>query len=84
MVLMSAGKNARHTASIITRGNTCGGVKKSGLSQGIGNHRNTTLGLSYKRGVNTQFGLMCGLPTTAYPTQLRRGSYYSTHSGMLG
>jgi len=84
MVYMSGSKMARNQAAIITRTNTCGGVKKSGLSKGIANHYNSTSGLLYTRGVNTQFGLMCGFPTTLYPTQLRRGSYYASHSGMLG
>jgi hypothetical protein len=36
MVLMSAGKAARHQASIVNKQNICGGPKKSGLSRGVG------------------------------------------------
>jgi hypothetical protein len=81
---MSGSKASRNQASIIVRGNTCGGVKKSGLSKGIMNHYNNTTGLFYTRGVNTQFGLQCGFPTTLFPTQLRRGSAYASHNAILG
>jgi hypothetical protein len=81
MVLMSASKSARNQSSIINRGNTCGGVKKSGLSKGIANHYNSSSGLFYSRGVNTTFGQVCGFPTTLRPVQYGRSSYYATHRG---
>jgi hypothetical protein len=41
MVLMSG--KARHTTKIITRTNTCGGVKKAGLPTTIGNRPGSVL-----------------------------------------
>lgn len=82
-VLMSAGRNARNQASIVNRPNA-GGSKKGGLSQGISNFRSTTSGLSYNRGTNTQFGLTWTTGISFNPTQLRRGSYYASHSSVLG
>lgn len=82
MVYMSGSKASRNQSSIVNRGNTCGGVKKSGLSKGIGNYYNSTSGLLYARGVNTTFGLVCGFPTTLHPVQYKRGSYYATHRGV--
>jgi len=79
---MSGSKASRNQASIINRGNTCGGNKKGGLSKGISNFSNTTSGLSYRRGTNTQFGLKCGFPTTLFPTQIRRGSPSASHAGI--
>jgi len=83
MVYNSGSKMSRSQASIVNRPN-CGGVKKGGLSQGIFNFRSTTSGLSYTRGANTQFGLNCDTGIPFNPTQLRRGSYHASHSGILG
>ena len=80
---MSGSRASRNQSSIINRTNTCGGVKKSGLSKGIANHYNTNSGLLYKRGVNTQLGLKCGFPFSSFPTQIRRGSYQASgHHGV--
>ena len=43
MVLSSAGKAARHQASIMNRP-TCGGVKKAGLAPSVGWHLASNLG----------------------------------------
>lgn len=82
MVYMSGSKASRNAASIINRGNTCGGVKKAGISKGIANHYNSNAGLFYTRGVNTTFGAVCGFPTTLRPVQYNRSGYYATHRGV--
>ena len=56
MVLMNAGKNARHAASI-TNLQTCGGPKKGGLASSIGVlSANLT---AYSNATQTQFALKC-------------------------
>lgn len=63
MVLMNASKAARNQASIVNRTNTCGGgTKKSGLASTVGSL------MSFNRGVNTQYGLICK-PSTTIQTQ---------------
>lgn len=79
MVLMSAGKMARHQASIINLPN-CGGVKKQGLAPSIGVFVPSNPNLL--RAVNTQFGMKCDIIGTRYPTQKR--GYHATHGGNMG
>ncbi len=78
MVLMSAGKSARHQASIVNRP-TCGGNKKAGLAPRIGwfmQSNPTNMGA-----VNTQYGLMC-IPNRTVQTQ--KTGYSATHGGNMG
>ena len=83
MVYMSGSKSARNQASIVSRGNTCGGVKKAGLSYtGVGQTKGAGNGNVYSRGINTVFGVICGQNARFNPTQLRRGSYAATHHGV--
>ena len=84
MVYMSGSKSSRNIASIVNRGNTCGGVKKTGLSYtGVGPTKGAGNGTIYNRAVNTVFGLICGQYATKNPTQIRRGSYYASHNSMM-
>ena len=57
MVYYSGAKSARNAASICNRTNTCGGIKKGGLSPSVGWFLSSNPQL---RGTtNTQFGLVC-------------------------
>ena len=70
MVYMSGSKAARNQTAIINRGNTCGGVKKSGLGySGIGPTKGSKSGTMYFRTVNTVYGLKCGQNATNNPVQ---------------
>jgi hypothetical protein len=81
MVYMSGSKSSRNIASIVNRGNTCGGVKKAGLSYtGVGQTKGAGNGNVYSRGINTVFGVVCGQYATKNPTQIRRGSYAASHN----
>jgi len=78
MVLMSAGKSARHQASIVNRP-TCGGNKKAGLAPRIGwfMQSNPTM----TGAVNTMYGMRC-IPNTTVQTQ--KYGYSATHGGNMG
>jgi hypothetical protein len=81
---MSGSKSSRHIASIITRGNTCGGIKKTGLSYtGVGPTKGAGNGNVYNNAVNTIHGIKCLVDTTRNPTQIRRGSYLASHNPMM-
>ena len=83
MVYMSGSKSARYSASIVSRTNTCGGVKKTGLSYtGVGQTKGAGNGNVYRGAVNTVFGQVCGQNFSKNPTQLRRGTYAATHHGV--
>ena len=78
MVLMSAGKAARHTASIVNRP-TCGGNKKAGLAPKTGWFMQSNP--SMMGAVNTQYGLRC-IPNRT--TQTQKYGYSATHGGNMG
>jgi len=54
---MNAGNMARHAASICARGNTCGGVKKTGLAPSVGWFLSSNPNMI--RATNTKYGLKC-------------------------
>ena len=84
MVYMGGSKSARHQASIINRGNTCGGIKKAGLSYtGVGQTKGGGNGVLYTRGINTMYGVICGQNATKNPTQIKRGSYQAGHNPFM-
>jgi hypothetical protein len=67
---MSGSKSARNQSAIINRGNTCGGMKKTGLGYtGVGATKGSKSGTIWNRTVNTVFGLRCGEYSTGNPTQ---------------
>jgi hypothetical protein len=67
---MNGSKAARNQTVIINRGNTCGGVKKSGLGYtGVGATKGSKSGTMYFRTVNTVYGLVCGQNATNNPVQ---------------
>ena len=69
MVNMSASKSARNQASIINRGNTCGGSKKSGLGYtGIGATKGNKLSI-YSRTVNSVLNAKCNPMSIVIQTQ---------------
>jgi hypothetical protein len=67
-------------------GGSIGGVKKAGTWAGNVFMRVYNVGNSYTYRIpqKTPSLLQFKLLTTRNPTQLRRNSYYATHSGMLG
>jgi len=70
MVYMSGSKSARNQGSIINRGNTCGGNKKSGLSYtGVGPTKGSKAGTLYVRSKNTVYNDKCGSPFTRNTVQ---------------
>jgi len=88
-ICVLSGCRATYTDVIVNRGcysgGSCGGDKKAGI---------VTYGPSWQRGNMGNFLVRAPqriptLPfslfnTTRNPTQVRRGSYYATHSGTLG
>ena len=78
MVLMSAGKAARHAASLINRTNTCGGPKKAGIvsRQGFFMQSNVSL----RRGPQS-LPLVCVSNNTI---QTQRYGYRATIGGNMG
>ena len=80
MVYMSGSRNARNSASICNRTNTCGGTaKKGGLAPTVGYYLSSNPNLI--GATNTQFGLVC-IPNHTIQTQLY--GYRATHSGRMG
>ena len=77
MVLMSAGRSARHQASIVARTNVCGGPKKAGIVPRIGwfMQSNPTL-----RRAPQRVPLIC-IPNTTVQTQ--KYGYSATHGGNM-
>jgi hypothetical protein len=77
MVLMSAGRSARHQASIVARTNVCGGPKKAGTAPRTGwfMQCNPTL-----RRAPQRVPLIC-VPNTTVQTQ--RYGYSATHGGNM-
>jgi len=76
---MSGSKASRNAASIINRTNTCGGVKKGGLSPSVGWYLSSNPNLI--GATNTQFGLRC-IPNTTVQTQ--KYGYHAVHGGNMG
>jgi hypothetical protein len=78
MVLMSAGKSARHQASIVTRTNVCGGPKKAGTAPRTGwfMQSNPTLKRAPQR-----VPMFCMISTTI---QTQKYGYSATHGGNMG
>lgn len=76
---MNASKSARHQQSIINRPTCGGGSGKAGLAPRIGwqSQSNPLM----RRGINTQFGLIC-TPSTTIQTQ--NYGYRATHTGRMG
>ena len=75
---MNSAKAARHSASLITRTNVCGGPKKAGTVSRLGffMQSNTTL----KRGPQT-------VPSVCVPNhtvQTQKYGYHATHGGNMG
>jgi hypothetical protein len=54
---MNSSRQARNAASICNRTNTCGGIKKGGLSPSVGWFLSSNPNLIGT--TNTQFGLVC-------------------------
>ena len=79
MVYMSGSRAARNQASIVNRTNTCGGVKKGGLSPSIGNFISSNPSLL--RTTNTQYGIKC-IPNMTIQTQ--KYGYRATIGGNMG
>lgn len=79
MVYMSGSRNARNQASIINRGNNCGGPKKAGLAPTVGFFLSSNPNLI--RAVNTQFGLGCVANQTI---QTQTYGYRATIGGNMG
>lgn len=78
MVLMSAGKNARHQASIVNLP-TCGGSKKGGLSPSVGWFLYSNPNLI--GATNTQYGLTC---RPNFTIQTQKYGYRATIGGNMG
>jgi len=80
MVLMSAGRSARNSASICNRTNVCGGVKKAGTAPSTG-----AFYLSSMRGqlirAPQSIPLIC-VPNRTVQTQ--KYGYSATHGGNMG
>jgi hypothetical protein len=76
---MSGSRNARNQASIVNRTNTCGGMKKGGLSPSVGWYMSSNP--SMIGATNTQFGLVCKPNTT---TQTQSYGYRATIGGNMG
>ena len=79
MVYMSGSRAARNQASIINRTNTCGGVKKGGLTPSVGNFISSNPNLI--GATNTQHGLKC-IPNMTIQTQ--KYGYRATIGGNMG
>jgi len=78
MVYMSGAKAARNQASICNRTNTCGGMKKSGLSSQIGLFLSSNPQLI--RGVHVQ-PLIC---RPNFTIQTQTYGYRAVHGGNMG
>ena len=79
MVLYSAGKSARHAASICNRTNTCGGgSKKAGIAPRVGWYLSSNVNL---RGAPQSLPLIC-VPNRTIQTQ--KYGYHATHGGNMG
>jgi hypothetical protein len=79
MVYMSGSKAARNAASIVNRGNTCGGMKKGGLAPSVGWYISSNPNLI--GATNTQYGLKC-IPNRTIQTQSY--GYRATIGGNMG
>jgi hypothetical protein len=90
MALIAGHNNTSGLERIANRteqsGGSCGGVKKSGFGSLPVFMKVYNVGTSYSYRVPSR-QLSCRenlFFSTKYPTQIRRGSYAATHSGMLG
>jgi hypothetical protein len=79
MVLMSAGKNARHQASIVVRTNVCGGPKKAGTAPRIGFYLSSMKGHLY--GAPQSIPKFCMVSKTV---QTQKYGYHAVHGGNMG
>ena len=75
---MSAGKSARHQASIVNRTNTCGGMKKSGIAPRVGWFMQSNPSLV---GAPQTLPIRC-VPNTTVQTQ--KTGYRATIGGNMG
>ena len=80
---------ARNLSTIVNRtgpsGGSEGGIKKAGIGFPTSMHiRNIGNAYTYRIPSRQLNVFEMRLLTTHNPTQLRRNSYYATHSGMLG
>ena len=88
-MVLSGNKSTTNIDSTTNRGcrygGSCGGNKKAGIVTYGPSWQRRNMGNFLKRAPqrlkSIRFSL---LHTTRHPTQFRRGSYFSTHSGMLG
>jgi len=78
MVLMNAAKAARHSASLITRTNICGGPKKAGITPRIGLFLQSNVTM---RRAPQSLPLIC-VPN--YTIQTQKYGYHATHGGNMG
>lgn len=78
MVLLNAGRNARHAASIVNRP-TCSGNSKGGLAPSIGHFITSNPNLI--GATNTQYGLVC---RPNFTIQTQSYGYRATHGGNMG
>ena len=76
---MSAGKNARYQASIITRTNVCGGPKKAGTAPRIGFYLSSMKGHLY--GAPQTIPKFCIASRTV---QTQKYGYSAVHGGNMG
>jgi hypothetical protein len=89
IMVLSGNKKTTNIDSTTNRGcnygGSCGGNKKAGIVTYGPSWQRKNMGNFLKRAPqrlrSVKFSL---LNTTRNPTQFRRGSYFSTHSGMLG
>ena len=89
IMVLSGNRKTTNIDSTVNRGcsygGSCGGNKKAGIVTYGPSWQRRNMGNYLKRAPqrlrSTRFSL---LNTTRNPTQFRRGSYFSTHSGMLG
>ena len=86
IMVLSGNRKTTNIDSTVNRGcsygGSCGGNKKAGIVTYGPSWQRRNMGNYLKRAPH-RLRLFRFL-TTRNPTQLRRGSYFSTHSGMLG
>ena len=89
IMVLSGNRRTTNIDSTTTRGcnygGSCGGNKKAGIVSYGPSWQRRNMGNFLRRAPQRLPSLEFSLAnTTRYPTQLRRGSYAVTHSGMLG
>ena len=78
-MVLSGSKRTSNISSIVNKGNTCGGVKKSGTGPSVG------LFLSSRRGQLPRAQLSVPLKCVVSKTvQTQRYGYRATHGGNMG